>query len=50
MRDQYISADSQQKLTLKPQILRAEKETESLQKEINELEKLIRNTEIKNIK
>ncbi len=50
MRDQYISADSQQKLTLKPQILRAEKETESLQKEINELEKLIRNTEIKYIK
>lgn len=50
MRDKYITADSQQKLTLKPQILRSEKEAESLQKDIKELEKLIRNTEIKYIK
>jgi hypothetical protein len=50
MRDKYTSAGSQQKLALKPQILRAEKETESLQKDIKELEKLIRNTEFKSIK
>jgi len=50
MRDQYISANNQQKLALKPEILRAEKESESLQKEVRELEKLIRNTEFKSIK